>query len=1201
MWGASTLVWLFVAIPLLVGCSSNIDDETDILNDTSYEYHYRDLDSTLYYARKAEQMAYKYDGGRAEAYNNKAFVSIARMQYALAKEQLDSVANITDNQVELLIADIQQMRLCQRQSRNKEFYTFRESALQKFKRIGEDKSLLSDHHRRRMIYARSEFHIVTSTYYYYVGLEQPSVEALEQIDPNGEILQDTPQWLNYLYNVGAGGIITEGTQEEINQLEMEYLMRCYNTAVDQNFPFWIANSLQAMSEHLTVPHLRQRLIEDNFISFRNLNINNVPDSILSVDLAQRSLNMFSSYGDVYQKAGSYRTLAQCYRLMGDNEMTLKCLNEALHNDTAINQAPDLVASIWEQLSVIYAALNDKTNSHKYRNKYLDTQDQTRQDRYFESRAEQLSMSINQLNAMTYAIIALMLIGIALLFLFSYLRRRQSKNNPLQTLLLPLEKWKKENDDYVAKLNERYEEATEQKAVGLLHIENNKRLNLEQRAKISLVNTITPYIDRMLLEITKLKSAHESEDLRKERYEYLAELTDQIMEYNNILTRWIQLRKGDFNLHVESFPIQALFDIVAHGRRGFQMKDIQLEVDPSDLWVKADKILTLFMINTIADNARKYTPEGGTVKVYAKDKDDCVEVSISDNGIGMTEEQMAEAFSVEKKAFADDSVGDIGQTKTVSQKEGSHGFGLVNCKGIIEKYKKTSSIFKVCDIGVESKKGEGSRFFFRLPKGVVRTLMTVLCFVVCPSLKANSYAMDMQKKAEAFTDSVWSCNTADRFAEALLYGEAALKCLNKSYLALHPNGKDTLVVESSKSVLQAEILWFHEQLPINFDVILLLRNEIAVAALSLHQWSIYNYNNKVYTQLYKEMSADSTLPDYCSVMQKSQANKYMAIVILVILSLLILLAYFTLYYRHLVYFRFCLERVRAMNDVLQADIANEEKLSEIENLAGANSHKVQGRGRRQSLYDDEKLPEQLQHIADELIVTLKKNIASNQKRLVDIDIAEDEVRKCQFENDKIYVCNSVLDNCLSTLKHETMYYPSRIRTLLESGDEELQSISELADYYKELYTLLSIQAMRQVESIKQECVPIRLDDVLPGNVDMHAHDCLVLGDRLMLKYLFEILWKQSGGESPRCSIQDRDERYLAIRVAYPNLKLDEKECLHLFDPTLNNIPFLMCRQIVRDVGESTNARGCGVIAEKNNHGTVDVVVTLPKAKKVTIHN
>ena len=28
-------------------------------------------------------------------------------------------------------------------------------------------------------------------------------------------------------------------------------------------------------------------------------------------------------------------------------------------------------------------------------------------------------------------------------------------------------------------------------------------------------------------------------------------------------------------------------------------------------VKADRALTLFMINTLAENARKYTPEGGT--------------------------------------------------------------------------------------------------------------------------------------------------------------------------------------------------------------------------------------------------------------------------------------------------------------------------------------------------------------------------------------------------------------------------------------------------------------------------------------------------------------------------------------------------------------------------------------------------------------
>ena len=51
-------------------------------------------------------------------------------------------------------------------------------------------------------------------------------------------------------------------------------------------------------------------------------------------------------------------------------------------------------------------------------------------------------------------------------------------------------------------------------------------------------------------------------------------------------------------------------------------------------VKADRALTLFMINTLAENARKYTPEGGTVKVYAHATDAYVEISVEDNGRGL---------------------------------------------------------------------------------------------------------------------------------------------------------------------------------------------------------------------------------------------------------------------------------------------------------------------------------------------------------------------------------------------------------------------------------------------------------------------------------------------------------------------------------------------------------------------------------------
>ena len=42
---------------------------------------------------------------------------------------------------------------------------------------------------------------------------------------------------------------------------------------------------------------------------------------------------------------------------------------------------------------------------------------------------------------------------------------------------------------------------------------------------------------------------------------------------------------------------------------------------------------------------------------------------------------------------------------------------MNCKGIIEKYKKTNDLFRGCVFDVESELGKGSRFYFRLPSGV----------------------------------------------------------------------------------------------------------------------------------------------------------------------------------------------------------------------------------------------------------------------------------------------------------------------------------------------------------------------------------------------------------------------------------------------------------------------------------------------------
>lgn len=1161
-------IWLLCLWSLLFfsACQPKNVEEVDRLNTISYDYHYRNLDSVRVYADKALALSDKFDDGHAEALNNLAFYYTAKMNYKKASSLLDSIPLITDNQIELLIADVQQMRLCQRKSTNKDFYDYHEEAQRRLNRIEEVRDDLSEHDLARFIYASSEFSIVTSTYYYYVGLERQSIQALKLIDPDGFIQKDTAQYLAYLYNVGAGGIITEGTQEEINQEEFDYLIQCYMLARRNGYPFWEANSMQAMSEHLLSPDSRSQLIANNLPMMKFINTDMMPDDLLAGNLALRSMDMFNAFGDVYQIAGAYRTLASCYWQIKDYNSAIACLQTALEKNSAIKQAPDLVASIREQLSIVYSAVNDKQQSDYNRNIYLDLQEQTRQDRYYESRADQLAKSSAQLNLMLISVVVMILVVVLLLFIFHYLRQKNDRHNSLATLLEPLEQWQTRNNKYMSQMDDKFEDINEAYSLNVVHIINNKKRNLEQRAKISLVNSIVPFIDRMLNEINRLTTKKESPEIRQERYSYIGELTDKINEYNTVLTDWIQMRQGQLNLHIETFPLQPLFDIVAKGRMGFQLKGIKLVVDKTDLSVKADKILTLFMVNTIADNARKFTPQGGTVTISASSGDKYVEISIKDTGKGMTEEELSGIF--DHKVY------------------NGHGFGLMNCRGIIDKYKKISPIFSVCQLSAESTLGKGSRFFFRLPKGIIR-LIAMLVFLTgslfCHAGNAGKTAvvqpndtMNIIKKAAEYADSAYFSNINGTYRQTLVYADSCRSYLNKFYKRLYPNENVLMLRQGDVSKVPPEVKWFHDSVPTNYRIILDIRNETAVAALALHEWQLYKYNNKVYTLLFRENSADATLGDYCSKMQRSESNKNVSIAILVLLLLSIFPAYYFIYYRHRVYYQYCLERVKQINEILLRDSSADEKLKEIAPIA------------------TDRFPDELRQIVNRIKQALAEASDRSKASSTNIELAEDERRRAEFEDQKLYISNSVLDNCLSTLKHETMYYPSRIRQLVDGTDNNLQSIKELAEYYKELYTILNGQAMRQVESIKLVCKPFPLTDVLTKD-EWSGEDIHLLGDKDMISYLFDILRKQSGYSTLKVDVSTRSDKYAVFRVLMPNLHLNEEECLQLFTPGKDRQTYLLCRQIARDNGEATNCRGCGIEAEPAEGGTT-IIVTLTMARR-----
>jgi len=119
---------------------------------------------------------------------------------------------------------------------------------------------------------------------------------------------------------------------------------------------------------------------------------------------------------------------------------------------------------------------------------------------------------------------------------------------------------------------------------------------------------------------------------------------------------------------------------------------------ADFRIKADDAKTRQVIINILGNALKFTPEGGKITLGFKVKDNFVETSITDTGVGIKKEDLPKLFS--KFGRLDNSL------SSVSASPGT-GLGLYISKKIIE--------LSGGKIWAESEVGKGSTFIFSLPK------------------------------------------------------------------------------------------------------------------------------------------------------------------------------------------------------------------------------------------------------------------------------------------------------------------------------------------------------------------------------------------------------------------------------------------------------------------------------------------------------
>ncbi len=720
-----------------------------------------------------------------------------------------------------------------------------------------------------------------------------------------------------------------------------------------------------------------------------------------------------------------------------------------------------------------------------------------------------------------------------------------------------------------------------------------------------------------------------------------------------------------------------------------------------------------MLNTLAENARKYTPRGGRVKVSARQAEEYVEISVEDTGRGLSAEDVARITGEKVYDAQTIGMGDATDRDELRQSKGS-GFGLMNCRGIIEKYRKTNELFRVCLFGVESRRGEGSRFFFRLPVGVRRTLTAVLLVLgLAPQVQASESEFEvLLDRASDYADAAYYNNVDGRFEEAILCIDSAMTCLNEHYSRYADRPQRYMALRGEGR--PAELAWWEEYFDSDFHVILDIRNEAAVAFLALKQWDAYTYNNVAYTTLYKLLGEDQSLEAYCLQLERSTTNKTVGIALAVLLLVSLLFGYYYLYIRKRLVQRWNLEQVLEINERLFSvdssqtiftafDAINELFSTERLTLAtysenSSSPEKISyPTGKRDSSGEEaddaldilterclenkaylcekntqlvpllidtpeeqrcigvlilerrpgtlrEDDPLYLKLIARYMAIVVYNDVVKLADQYRDIEEAQDEARRASWEENQLHVQNQVLDNCLSTIKHETLYYPNKIKQLItrlraESGEaahegistdeerETVRSISELISYYKGIFTLLHACAARQLEEVTFRRTAIPVDYLLTA-AEKHFHRAAknhpqplalhtdgvqaeLTGDMHQLRFLLASLIDEALSAPQTIASSEENHTFAPheallltareegdfIRFTFTDKRRTKsvEELNRLFYPDDTHFEYLICKQIIREHDEYAGIRGCRINAEACEGGGFSVYFTVPRRK------
>jgi signal transduction histidine kinase len=167
---------------------------------------------------------------------------------------------------------------------------------------------------------------------------------------------------------------------------------------------------------------------------------------------------------------------------------------------------------------------------------------------------------------------------------------------------------------------------------------------------------------------------------------------------------MRVEQGGLKLELKSLDLAALIaDVIAEDSGVYPRHEIDLEAPKDPVWVMGDPARLQQVFGNMIENAAKFSPDGSTIALTLEMRRNIARVTVRDEGVGMTADEIAHAFDPFYQA----------DSNVMTRRFGGMGLGLYLADALVRAHRG--------DVRAESAgPGEGSLFTVRLPLGPRRT-------------------------------------------------------------------------------------------------------------------------------------------------------------------------------------------------------------------------------------------------------------------------------------------------------------------------------------------------------------------------------------------------------------------------------------------------------------------------------------------------